>query len=151
MAGRITSWAQRAWLTIEEPRWVTLAMLTVYALAAVIGVTTIIHPPTSVVGAWGDSLTLAWGLLMLVSSVVGWIGCRRGMWWLEVHGIQLLLLGFALRIVLVVTLHFAVPGSRATQAAELLIAALLPVTRWLRIRDFAIDPTRSRPHDTTHR
>ena len=151
MARRIWGWAQRVWLTIEEPRWVTVAMMAVYALAASIGIGAIIYPPTSVVGVWGDGLTLAWGLLMLVGSVVGWIGCRRGLWWLEVHGIQLLLLGFALRIALVVALHFDAPGSRAVQAAELLIAALLPVTRWLRIRDFSIDPTRSRPHDTTPR
>lgn len=148
---RLSDRVTDAWMSLEEPRWVTACQIVVYLIAIAIGVTTIMSPPNALLYVWGSPLATAWGLLMALGGTLGVLACSRGLWWLEARALALLALGVFLRMVLVGALHLSGPGSRLVQLLELSMILFALVVRWLRIRDLPIDPTRSRPHDPAHR
>lgn len=151
MARRTWAWVERVWLTIEEPRWVTSCQIAIYLLATAIGVATILSPPNTLIHVWGGPLATAWGLLMTVGGTLGALACYKGLWWLEARALGFIALGVFLRMILVGALHVTEPGSRLVQWLELSMILVALVTRWLRIRDLPIDPTRSRDRDSAHR
>lgn len=137
------AWIRNAWLSLEEPRWVTAVQLAVYTIAISIGAVTWFDPPNALVSTWGATLTDAWALLTTIGGVLGILGCSRGLWWLEAHGLHALWLAIAMRVLLVATLHVTTTGSRVTQLLELVMLLACLVARWLRIKDVPIDPKRA--------
>lgn len=67
------------WVSLEEPRWVTLAMLASYTLTFVVGVIFFKNPHGHITGfsSWPT------GLLLISSAVLGVPSAWRGAWWAE--------------------------------------------------------------------
>ena len=144
MMRRLRDRATDAWMSLEEPRWVTACQIVIYMIAVAIGVTTIVSPPNAIVHVWGGPLSTAWGLLMTTGGTLGALACSKGLWWLESRALGLVMLGVMLRMILVFSLHVSSTGSRLVQLLELALVLTSLLVRWLRIRDLPIDPSRGR-------
>lgn len=135
---------KRLWLLLREPRVVTASHAVAYSLIISMGIATLISPPTTLSLAWGASVTLVWAIVLTVGGCFGLAGCLAGHWWLEAIGIGGVCLGIGLYIFIVIALHMTASGSRLTQAFGLASLLCLMISRYFRIRDFALDPTRKR-------
>ena len=62
------------WESVEEPRWVTVAMLAAYTLTLVMGVVVLKNPHGYISGfsSWST------GLLLIISGVLGFPSAWRG-------------------------------------------------------------------------
>ena len=67
------------WESVEEPRWVTVAMLGAYTLTFVVGVVVLKNTNGHITGfsSWST------GLLLIISGVLGFPSAWRGAWWAE--------------------------------------------------------------------
>ena len=139
---------RRLWESLQEPRKVTAVQSVIYAVVAAMGLVALTTPPMTIENAWGGPLTKAWATILTVGALMSLAGCLIGHWWLEVRSLWLVWTGVGLYVGLVTSLHVTSAGNRLTQALALVALLLFFVTRYLRIRDFALDPTRGRTdHD----
>ena len=134
------SWSRSMWLRIQEPRFVTLTQTFIYALCGFGGLVTILYPPRSVEGAFGELITLAWGLFALIGGVAGVFSCPTGKWLIEKPAIILCGTALALYAGIILTLQLTSDGNRLTQFCFVTIALMHFVARYARIRPYSYEP-----------
>lgn len=95
------------WYRMREPRVKKAAMALLYACATLVGVSTVLNPPTSIEGAIGIVLAHAWGALYLVGGLMGLGSVFQGWWWAERLGVYGIMLGVAIYLGVIIHLHLA--------------------------------------------
>lgn len=139
---------RRLWLMLHEPRIITAVTGAAWGVLIGIGLSALLAPPATIAHELGPTLTVIWAACLLVGGSLGMVGCLPGWWWVERTGIISAITGSIIYLIVVLSLHYAQPGSRLTQAGYILLGILLLVIRWLRIRGAQLDPARGlSPHD----
>lgn len=137
---------KRLWDRITEPRRMKVAYLVIYLLTIAVGTVTLISPPTSISGEIGPVITTIWAVLFIIGGIAGAITVLPGWWWMErLLAIAPVMLGLAIYLAVVVTLHVQnveSGASRLTQLGIILLAAMPFTIRSLVIREYSYEPRR---------
>ena len=133
---------RRLWLMLHEPRVITAVTGGAWAIVIGIGLSALLAPPTTIAHELGPTLTVIWAACLLVGGSLGMVGCLPGWWWVERTGIISAITGSTIHLIVVLSLQYAQPGSRLTQAGYIALGIVLLILRWLYIRGAQIDPSR---------
>lgn len=134
--------AVRAWLSIREPRMITIIQTFAYAACAAGGVSTLVAPPGVAQGTFGLVVTTLWGWLALVGGLAGVISCPRGVWLVERPAVVLCMTAMVLYAGISLSLHFVSAYSYLPQFFAIMVALLYFLARLFTIRRYSYDPER---------
>ena len=131
---------RRKWRRFQWPRVERAIMFAIYLNAFVMGAAACIHPPSSMEGAIGTTLTYVWGGLLMACGAFGAYGVLPGLWWAERIAVRAGITGAAIYAAVVASLHATQPGNRIPQACAVLIVVLVFVGRAHKIRGINYEP-----------
>lgn len=134
------NWMHTLWSRIQEPRVVSIVQTLIYALCFTGGLVTIIDPPTSIKGAFGGGVTLAWGIFAVIGGLMGMYSAPTGKWLIEKPAIIACSTAVFLYAGLIITLQFTESGNRIPQLVFVLIGLLHFVNRYWRIKPYSYEP-----------
>lgn len=118
----------RKW-RIPDPKHVSLVMTVAYLLFTLTGIATLMDPPSSIVGAAGETAITLVGWFFLAGGAIGmWAGATE-FWQLERAGITAMAAGLATYAAFVIALQVTESGSRLTQLGVIIIAGCLLALR----------------------
>ena len=147
---KVVKWAGKTvryfWNGLREPRVQTFFAGLIWATLFHIGVAAILEPPSTVAHEIGPVLTNVWAISFVIGGTLGFIGTLflPDWWWIERLGIISTLTGTLIYLTVVVSLHYAQPGSRLVQAGFILLAILQLLSRWAKERGTQVDPTKGK-------
>ncbi|WP_334121850.1 OpgC domain-containing protein [Glutamicibacter sp.] len=133
-------WTVSLWIRIQEPRLVSVVQTLIYALCFTGGLVTILDPPRSIEGAFGNGVTLAWGLFALIGGAMGAYSAPTGKWLIEKPAIIACATAITLYAGILVSLHITETGNRIPQLVFVLIGLLHFVNRYWRIKPYSYEP-----------
>ncbi|WP_053352693.1 hypothetical protein [Leucobacter musarum] len=111
-----------------------------YAAAFMCGLSTLLWPPRSIEGVLGV-LTPMFGLFYLLGGAAALAVVFRGWWWLERMAIGAILVGVAIYIIVVLSLHWqSAMGSRLSQYWAIAVSVPLLVYRLADIYPHPYEP-----------
>ena len=147
IAGSITRVAKRAVepavrlsRRIADPRVERLTFFGVYLLLGQSGVQALVSPPTSIEGAWGGPLTLAWGLFLTLGGALGALSVLPGWNYVERLAVLATFTGALMYGSVVLILHYTSDGQRLSQLGFVAGWLLIFTYRAWTIRRYAIAP-----------
>ena len=85
--GTAVRWFRQWWLTIPEPRDLSLVWAVAYLVLAAAGVAAVFAPPHAIVAVFSWPALAAVGWLLIVGAVLAMVGGWREFWKLERVGI----------------------------------------------------------------
>lgn len=133
-------WTVSLWNRIQEPRLVSVVQTLIYVLCFFGGLSTLTDPPRSIEGAFGNGITLAWGLFALIGGFMGVYAAPTGKWLIEKPAIIACGTAIILYAGIVINLHFTSTGNRIPQIVFILIGLLHFINRYWRIKPYSYEP-----------
>lgn len=131
-------WLRSWWLTVPEPRDLSIAWGLAYVALASAGVGAVLSPPQVVVDSYTWPTLAAVGWLLMVGAVVAMVGGWRDHWRLERIGLVAMLGATLLYAVMILTLQES--GVSGVMLGYALFASIAMVIRYLMIWRFTYRP-----------
>lgn len=142
-ARRVSGFFHFWWYKVPEPRVVSLVTGFVYLVFLATGVVTVLSPPVSVEGIFGEFTMQVVGSFLIGGSVIGIVGGVRDFWALERVGIVGMGFGLMSYFYMVLSLQGVVgSGSRFTQLGVILAALGFLILRLSLIWRYTYKPRR---------
>lgn len=128
------------WLTVPEPREISVAYTVIYALAATLGVATIAAPPDAIQHIASTGLIILVGCFLTAGAALAAGAGYWDYWQLERLGLVLICGGLVCYGILVGALQHTTIGSRIGYLIVIVLAIMSMLLRWLMIRGFTYRP-----------
>ncbi|WP_053386987.1 hypothetical protein [Leucobacter japonicus] len=129
----------RRW-RIPEPKHISIIMGIAYIVFVLTGFATLVTPPRSIVGQFGEVTMLLVGVFFVLGGSVGMLAGALEWWELERFAVVTMGMGLATYAYIVTTLHFTTEGSRLTQLGVITIATCLLALRGAMIWRYDFKP-----------
>lgn len=130
----------RVWASIREPRHVKALYTLAFVAALGMGLSAVVHPPNSIEGVIGVTLTYVWGCFLILGGALGAATTIPGWWVLERLGIFAILVGVGIYAAVVLVLQIEQAGNRMPQWFALVSLALLWVPEIIRTWGHTFEP-----------
>lgn len=140
MLRRFHDWLRFWWLKVPEPRAFSAIYTTLYGIAALTGLVTLLNPPQTIRAEIGTAAMASIGVLLLIGAAIGMVGGAWEHWKLERVGLWFMSGALLIYAMLVTALHFTSQGSRLTQLGVILLALGTFTVRYLMIRRYTFRP-----------
>lgn len=141
MASSIREWFAKWWLTVPEPRLLSVGWGVAYLMLGLAGYVALSDPPTSLVSMAGrDSIILSLGGLNVAGMVIAMISGWRDFWKGERLGIGLMIGAAGIYASLIIALWISQGGSRGVQFFYVAFVLVVLGIRYLMIRCFTYRP-----------
>lgn len=134
-------YATTFWLSVQEPKIITVLQFFIYLMSLVGGVLTLIFPPVSLSSIMGEHMSIWWAVSLTTGGLFGAIACPLGVWWAEKVALLLVFTGYLMYFVSVLERQIqSESGSWVTQLSSLAMLLVYLVTRYAAVRFYAYDP-----------
>lgn len=122
-------WPRRAWARLHEPRIISGVYGLGYALMAILGAVSVVHPPRTINNLTGDVLMMVIAGCCALGGLIGVITVANGAYWAERTAVGIGLLGVGGYWLMVAYLAVTAEGSRWMQLMSLTLAVLFVAVR----------------------
>ncbi len=140
MIAKLTRWARTWWLTVPEPREISMIYTLIYAAALGTGICTLVIPPPTIQHIAAPPTLAFIGYGLVVGAALAAAGGYWEVWALERGGLVLIAAALAGIGVLLIALQHVELGARVLQLGVLVLAISVLVVRWVMIRIFTYRP-----------
>lgn len=131
---------KKLWYAIREPRVARLLFSIGYVIATLIGVATLVWPPTTVERVVGQPLASIWASFILAGGLIGLATVHTRLWNVERLAIYAVMTGILMYAVIVIYMQSIGEGSRWTQLGFIVFASLVPALRLSHIWKYDVEP-----------
>ena len=139
--GGLRTWLRTWWLTVPEPRHISVGWGVAYLMLGLAGYVALSDPPTSLVSKAGQQpIILSLGCLNVAGMVIAMISGWRDFWKGERLGIGLMIGAACIYASLIVALGISQGGSRGVQFFYVAFVLVVLGVRYLMIRWFTYRP-----------
>ena len=131
------------WLRVREPGATIASTSVLWLVLVVLGVTSLINPPSTITHEVGPELAALWAWALIGGATLGVSGCLSVWWWIERTGICATATALTIWLITIPASPVTPPGVRWA-LVELVVAVLVVLgIRWLRVSGLQVDPTRA--------